>query len=83
MRYAAGAGYAPDGLIRALKKLREHGVKMDGKNSLGGSETHPPMGDRIQLLEQILAGARPGAAAAAETRPASEVASPEANGIWK
>ena len=52
-RYATAAGYKADGLVRALEKLQQRDSRY-GAHSLLGSESHPPIGERIHRLRRIL-----------------------------
>lgn len=53
LRYAAEAGYKPDGLRRALEKLEAHSFLQYGQKALLGSKTHPPLPARIERLRQL------------------------------
>lgn len=53
LRLAISAGYQPDGLMGALRKLMAHQVAQFGERSLLGSKTHPPLPQRIERLRQI------------------------------
>lgn len=54
MRMAAAAGYQRDGLLRALEKLESGNFRNYGQRKMLGSRTHPPIGDRIKALREIL-----------------------------
>lgn len=54
MSYAQSAGYAPDGLVRALERIRGHRYERYGSRSLAGSWSHPPIGQRIERLRELL-----------------------------
>lgn len=54
MRMAAAAGYAPDGLLRALEKLESANFRSYGQRKMLGGRTHPPIGERIKALREIL-----------------------------
>ena len=57
LRYSAAAGYNPEGLLRALVKLRKANIEQFGNWALGadGQGTHPPLSTRIQIAEKVLA----------------------------
>jgi len=48
--YAVAAGYSQDGLLSALTKLMQRDYSKYGRSALQGGKTHPPIGQRIQLL---------------------------------
>lgn len=54
MRLAAAAGYKPDGLMRALEKLQAADFKNYGRRKMLGAPTHPPIGERIKTLKELL-----------------------------
>ena len=56
LRYASEAGYATDGLSRALEKLRLQGVKAFGSSFTGEGHTHPSLARRMMLLDRARGG---------------------------
>ena len=54
MRMAAAAGYAPDGLVRALEKLQAANFHSYQRAHMLGGATHPPIGERIKTLRELL-----------------------------
>ncbi len=58
MRLAVEAGYSAEGLRRGLLKVSQAGFQQFGESSLRsdleGSDSHPPLPTRLQLLEKVL-----------------------------
>jgi predicted Zn-dependent protease len=54
MRLAKEAGYRPDGLLRALEKLAAHNYSEYGLRALLGSQSHPPITERIKAQKALL-----------------------------
>lgn len=54
LQYALAAGFQPEGLVRALEKLRDQSVREYGEKALLGSTTHPPLPQRIDRLKELL-----------------------------
>ena len=52
--YAIAAGYQPEGLLHALEKLRDRQVREYGERALLGSNTHPPLPQRIDRIKELL-----------------------------
>jgi predicted Zn-dependent protease len=55
MRYAVAAGYAADGLARALQRLEAHNVEQFGSAVLDDDMTHPPLRRRLEILRRVQA----------------------------
>lgn len=54
IQYATRAGYSPDGLQKALKKLADSGVKKFGRAAYSGGYNHPPIPTRLGVMQKVL-----------------------------
>lgn len=54
IRLASAAGYRADGLLTALEKLQASDIQNYGQVKMLGGSTHPPIGERIKALREIL-----------------------------
>ena len=54
IKYAVEAGFSADGILHALEKLQAANFHKYGTISLLGGTTHPPIGERIKALRDIL-----------------------------